>query len=361
MTQIMNFGAGPASLPAPVLEQVQRELLNYKGGGLSILEMSHFSSEYQAIDADAKNRLRKLLGADRGYRVLFMQGGASTQFALVPLNFCADGSLADYVLTGFWSERAYNEALRAGQAHIAASTRDEQYRRIPGADEICLSDPSAYVHITSNDTAHGTQWHTWPDVGKRSLVADMSSDLLTRPLDIRRFGLIYASAQKNLGPAGVTVVLVREDWLEQVPKTLPAALSYASYAKEDWFFNTPPVFAVYMLNLVLQWVETCGGLAAIGLRNKQKAEVLYQAVDLSEGFYHGAVALDSRSQTNVVFHLASEALEQQFVAEAAVAGIVGLKGFFPVGGIRVSLYNPIGLENCVALASFMTDFARKHG
>ena len=363
MTKIYNFNPGPAVLPRPVLEQAQQELLDYQGRGMSILEMSHRSKEYEAINAEAEARFKRLLNVGDGYRVLFLQGGASTQFAMVPLNFLPPGAVADYLLTGAWAEKAYEEAARIGQVHIAASTREEQYRRIPRADEIRLSAAPAYVHITSNNTIYGTQWHTWPDVGDRPLVADMSSDIMSRPFDARRFALIYAGAQKNLGPAGVTVVLIREEWLERAASadTAPTMLRYATHVKHNSLYNTPPVFAVYLTNLVLGWIEASGGLAAMEQRNRQKAQVVYDAIDGSDGFYRGHATPDSRSLMNVTFRLPNEALEKQFLREATDAGMVGLAGHRSVGGVRASIYNAMSLEGCQALASFMAGFARRYG
>lgn len=361
MGNVYNFNAGPAVLPPPVLEQAQQELLDYQGRGMSILEMSHRSQEYEAINAEAELRFKRLLDLNDDYRVLLLQGGASLQFAMIPLNFLRPGSMADYLLTGAWSEKAYEEAARIGQVRIAASTREEQYRRIPHAAEIQLSPAPAYVHITSNNTIYGTQWHSFPDVGDRPLVADMSSDILSRPLDARRFALIYAGAQKNLGPAGVTVVLVRRSWLESAAETAPTILRYATHAKSNSLYNTPPVFAVYMLNLVLRWIEERGGLERLAEHNQRKAGVIYNAIDRSGGFYRGHADPGSRSLMNVTFRLSTEDLEKRFVAEAKAQGMVGLAGHRSVGGIRASIYNAMSLEGCQALAGFMDEFARRHG
>jgi phosphoserine aminotransferase len=361
MDKVYNFNAGPAILPRPVLEQAQRELLNYHGIGMSVLEISHRSKEYEAINAEAAAQLKRLLSLDDEYRVLFLQGGASLQFAMVPLNFLPAGAVADYLLTGAWADKAYEEASKIGQVRVAASTREEQYRRMPRADEIQLSPAPAYVHITSNETIQGTQWHAWPDVGDRPLVADMSSDILSRPLDARRFALIYAGAQKNLGPAGVTVVLIRQDWLERASSALPAMLRYATHTKNNSLYNTPPTFGVYLLNLTLGWIEQNGGLEAIAQRNQQKAQTLYAAIDGSGGFYRGHAAPESRSLMNVTFRLPSEVLEKQFIAEVTAAGLIGLAGHRSVGGIRASIYNAMDQEGCEALAWFMGDFLRRNG
>ncbi len=361
MSKVYNFNAGPAILPQPVLEQVRAELLDYQGAGMSIMEMSHRSKEYEAINAQAEARLKELLGVGDEYRALFLTGGATMQFAMVPLNFLPPGASADFLMTGAWAEKAYEEAAKLGQARVAASTAAEQYRRVPRPDEIELSEAPAYVHITSNETIHGVQWHAWPDVGDRPLVADMSSDILSRPLDAGRFALIYAGAQKNLGPSGVTVVLIRQDWLEQASKTAPTMLRYATHAKNNSLYNTPPAFGVYVLNLVLEWIEECGGPAGMAARNQRKAEALYAAIDGSGGFYRGHAAPESRSLMNVTFRLPDEALEKRFVAEATAAGMIGLAGHRSVGGIRASIYNAMSLEGCQALAGFMVGFARRNG
>jgi phosphoserine aminotransferase len=360
MSIVYNFNAGPAMLPPPVLEQVQAELRDYQGRGMSIMEMSHRSKEYEAINSQAEATFKRLLGLGDGYRVLFVQGGASTQFAVVPMNFLPPGGSADYLVTGAWAEKACEEAAALGKAHIAASTKEGDYRRVPRPSEIRLSPSPAYVHLTSNETIQGVQWPTFPDVGDRPLVADMSSDILSRPFDAGRFSLIYAGAQKNLGPSGVTAVVLREAWLAKANKNVPTMLRYATHVKNNSLYNTPPSFGVYILNLVLQWIEKSGGLAAMGERNARKAALLYDAIDRSNGFYRGHAEPEARSQMNVTFRLPSEALEKQFVSEALAAGMIGLAGHRSVGGIRASIYNAIGLKECEALAAFMKDFARKN-
>ncbi len=361
MSAIYNFNAGPAILPAPVLERAQRELRDYQGRGMSILEMSHRSPEYEAINAEAAERLKRLLGVGEEYHVLFLQGGASLQFAMLPLNFLPPGASADYVLTGAWAEKAYEEALRVGQARTAASTAENGYRSMPSQADLALDPNAAYVHITSNETIQGIQWHVWPDVGDVPLVADMSSDILSRPLEMHRFSLIYAGAQKNLGPAGVTIVVIRDAFLQRASSNLPMMLRYATHVKNRSLYNTPPVFAVYMVNLVLAWIEDQGGLAAMEERNRRKAATLYRVIDESGGFYRGHAAPDHRSLMNVTFRLPDETLEKRFVAEATAQGMVGLAGHRSVGGIRASIYNAMGQEGCDALAAFMTDFMRRNG
>jgi phosphoserine aminotransferase len=363
MGRIYNFNPGPATLPLHVLEQAQQELTDYQGLGMSVMEISHRSKDYEAINNEAEARIKRLSGVGDDYRVLFLQGGASLQFAMLPMNFLHSGKVADYILTGSWSEKALSEAkrLETGATHIAASTKEEKYTRIPRSDELQVSDNAAYVHITSNNTITGTQWHTLPEVGDVPLVADASSDILSRPFAANRFALLYAGTQKNLGPAGVTVVLVRESWLEQASSDIPAFLQYTTHAKANSLYNTPPAFGVYMVNLVTRWIEESGGLEAMEQHNQQKARLIYNAIDASDGFYRSPVAADSRSLMNIVFRLPSEDLEKQFISAAAAEGMIGLKGHRSVGGIRASVYNAMSQEGCQALASFMGTFAQQHG
>lgn len=361
MSTVLNFNAGPAMLPPSVLEKVQSELRDYQGRGMSIMEMSHRSKEFEAVNSGAEATFKKLLGVGDGYRVLFLQGGASTQFAMVPMNFLAPGATADYLVTGSWGEKAFEEVSALGKANLAASTKADAYRRVPRADEITLTPDSSYVHFTSNETIQGVQYHEFPDFGDRPVVADMSSDILSYPFDASKFSLIYAGAQKNLGPSGVTVVLLRESWLEKANKGVPTMLRYATHVKNNSLYNTPPSFGVYALGLVLQWIESLGGLGAMAERNGKKADTLYQAIDNSAGYYKGHAETGSRSRMNVTFRLPSEALEKQFVTEAQAAGMVGLGGHRSVGGIRASIYNAMDVEGCQALASFMGDFAKRNG
>jgi phosphoserine aminotransferase len=361
MKTVYNFNAGPAMLPPSVLEQVQAELRDYQGRGMSIMEMSHRSKEFEAVNSGAEATFKRLLGVGDGYRVVFVQGGASTQFAMLPMNFLPPGATADYLITGAWGEKALDEAAALGKAHVAASNKAEDYRRVPRPDEIRLSPDPAYVHVTSNETIQGVQWHDFPDVGGRPLVADMSSDILSRPFDAGKFALIYAGAQKNLGPSGVTAVLLRESWLAKANKAVPTMLRYATHVKNNSLYNTPPSFGVYVLGLVLQWIEKAGGLTAMAERNGQKARIVYAAIDGSNGYYRGHAAPESRSLMNVTFRLPDEAKEKKFLAEAQAAGMVGMAGHRSVGGVRASLYNAVGVEACQTLASFMNNFARKNG
>ncbi|MDR3540843.1 MAG: 3-phosphoserine/phosphohydroxythreonine transaminase [Desulfosporosinus sp.] len=361
MERIFNFNAGPATMPLVVLEEAQSELLNFKGTGMSIMENSHRTKEYEAINSEAEALVKELLDVPENYRVLFLQGGASTQFAAVPLNLVSAESHADYILTGAWAEKAYKEAAKFVKTNVAASTKDENFNRIPRIDEIKVSDGPAYVHLCSNNTIFGTQWQSFPDLGDVSLVADMSSDIMSRRFDVSKFALIYAGAQKNLGPAGVTVVIVRKDLLEGIPSTIPTMLRYDIHAKNDSLYNTPPSFSVYMVNLVLRWLKNNGGLAAAEKRNAEKAALIYNTIDSSEGFYRGHAVKDSRSLMNITFRLPSEELEKKFAAEATAKGMIGLKGHRSVGGLRASIYNAMSLEGCMALAEFMKAFQSNNG
>ena len=360
MERVFNFNAGPAVLPLEVLAKAQKELLNYNNTGMSVLESSHRSKAYEEINSQAEALIKELLSIPDNYRVLFLQGGASTQFAAVPLNLVKPGSHADYILTGTWAEKAYKEAGKFADVRVAASSKEENYTRIPGLAEIKLSESPVYVHLCSNNTIFGTQWQEFPDLNV-PIVADMSSDILSRSFDVSKFALIYAGAQKNLGPAGVTVVIVRQDILESIPETIPTMLRYDIHAKNDSLYNTPPCFSVYMVNLVLQWLKEHGGLEAAEKRNAEKAALIYQTIDVSSGFYRGHALKDSRSLMNITFRLPDEDLEKRFVAEATAQGMVGLKGHRSVGGIRASVYNAMSLEGCETLAGFMAEFQRKNG
>jgi phosphoserine aminotransferase apoenzyme (EC 2.6.1.52) len=358
---IHNFNPGPAALPPEVIARVRAELPDYRGCGMSILEISHRSKEYEAVNATAEANLKALLGLGDEYRVLFMQGGASMQFALIPLNFLAAGATAAYIITGTWGEKAYEEAQRLGTVHLLASTSSDGYRSLP-TDVPEPDSQVAYLHLTTNETIQGVQWPAeLPDFGAVPLIADMSSDFLSRPFTANRFALMYAGAQKNLGPAGVTVVVIRQDMIERGRKDLPVIMRYATFAKNNSLYNTPPVFAVYMVNLVLEWIKDQGGLSAMAERNAQKAALVYAAIDDSDGFYRGHAVPAARSLMNVTFRLATPELEKQFLAEAQEAGMVGLAGHRSVGGIRASLYNAVSLESARVLADFMREFARRYG
>ena len=358
--RIHNFSAGPAVLPLEVLEQVQRDLLSLPGVGMSVLEISHRSPAFDEIIEGCDADLRRLGGIPDNYRVLFLQGGASLQFSMVPMNLLPPGGSADYVISGVWAEKAAQEAKRFGAVKVAASTAPEKFARVPQQHELVLDPQAAYVHYTTNNTIYGTEFHYTPDTGAVPLVADASSDIFSRPLDVSKHGLIYAGAQKNLAPAGVTLVIVREDLLSRAPSTLPTMLRYAVHAENKSLYNTPPVFAIYVMRLVLAWLVKAGGLAAIEKVNIRKAERIYAEIDRT-GFYRGHAAPDSRSRMNITFRLPSEELEKRFVKESAAAGLDGLKGHRSVGGLRASIYNAFPEAGVDALVQFMQEFERKNG
>jgi phosphoserine aminotransferase len=360
MTRALNFNAGPAGLPLPALERAQRELVDFQGTGMSIMEHSHRGKAYEAVHNEAISLIRELLSVPDSYDVLFLQGGASQQFAVVPMNLLPTDKSADYVLTGGWSEKAYQEAGRIGKARVAATTEvGKKYTRIPTQSELSLDPSAAYVHLTSNNTLFGTQWHAFPDVGSVPLVADMSSDFLWRKFDVTKFGLIYAGAQKNIGPSGVTIVLVRKDLVAGARKDIPTIFRYATHADNNSLYNTPPTFGIYLARNVLAWMKELGGLDALEKRNREKADVLYGAIDDNPEFFRASVAKDSRSTMNVVFRLPTEELEKQFIAEAAKAAMVGLAGHRSTGGIRVSTYNAVTVEMVQTLVTFMKAFASR--
>ena len=359
-TRIVNFSAGPAVLPVDVLEQAQRDLLSLPGVGMSILEISHRSKPFDEVIEGCEADLRTLAGIPPGYHVLFLQGGASLQFSMVPMNLLAPQASADYIVTGAWSQKAVKEAKRVGGVKIAASTESENFSRVPRQDELTLDPGAAYVHYTTNNTIFGTEFHYVPAVGRVPLVADTSSDMFSGPLDVSKFALVYAGAQKNLAPAGLTLVIVRDDMLARTPSTLATMLQYGVHAEHKSMYNTPPVFAIYIMRLVLAWLLKQGGLAAIEKRNARKADKLYAEIDRT-GFYRGHAKKDSRSRMNVTFRLPSEALEKKFATDATAAGLDGLKGHRSVGGLRASIYNAFPEEGIDALVQFMAEFERKNG
>jgi phosphoserine aminotransferase len=361
MTQrVWNFSAGPGVLPLPVLEEAQRDLLCLPGVGASVLEISHRSKHFDAIIQEAEANLRQLLSIPDHYHVLFLQGGASLQFAMVPMNLLGDGS-ADYIITGSWGEKAIKEARLVGTARAVWNGKDENFIRTPHPDEYAIDPSARYVHFTSNETIHGVQFATEPPVGDVPLVCDMSSDFLSRPIDINRYALIYAGAQKNAGPAGVTIVIIRDDLVQRAPETLPAMLNYRVQAENKSLYNTPPVFAVYIVMLMTRWLmHTIGGLENMARINREKASMLYQVIDESNGFYRGHAHPEHRSMMNVTFRLPTEALEKQFLQEAEAHGLHELKGHRSVGGCRASIYNPMPIEGVRALCEFMREFARRY-
>jgi phosphoserine aminotransferase len=358
--RIFNFSAGPAVLPEPVLAQAQQDLMALPGVGMSVLEISHRSAAFDRILEQAEVDLRELAGISDDYHVLFLQGGASQQFAMVPMNLLDATTVADYTVTGSWAKKAAAEAAKIGEVNVCASTESESFTRVPMPGELRLTPGAAYVHVTSNNTICGTEWPVLPDTGDAPLVVDASSDLLSGPIDVAGTGLIYGGAQKNLGPAGVTLVIIRKDLAERGSESLPATLRYAVVAKHGSRYNTPPVFAIYLFGLVMQWLKAQGGLAAIETVNRRKASLLYDAIDGSD-FYRGTAQAESRSLMNVTFRLPSEELEARFVQEATAAGLSGLKGHRSVGGQRASIYNAFPEAGVAALVAFMREFERTHG
>ena len=358
--RVYNFSSGPAVMPVPVLEQIQHDLVSLPGVGMSILEVSHRSKVFEGVIAKAEADLRALASIPSNYKVLFLQGGASLQFSMVPMNLLLQGTTADYIITGSWTEKAAKEAKKVGTVHIAASSAADNFCRIPKASETELTQGSAYVHITSNNTIEGTQWHSLPDVGNAPLISDASSDILSRPVDVTAYGLIYAGAQKNLGPSGTTVVIIREDLLARSAKTLHTMLNYAVHAENGSLYNTPPCFPIYAVGLVLQWLKAQGGLAAVAEVNERKAGKLYAELDRT-GFWRPTADKADRSLMNVTFRLSSEELEAKFVKESTSAGFDGLKGHRSVGGMRASIYNAFPEAGIDALVDFMREFERKNG
>lgn len=364
--RVFNFNAGPGALPLPVLERIRGELLNYGGTGMSVMEMSHRSPEFEDILKRAEQGLRGHLAIPEDYAVLFLQGGGSLQFAMIPMNLYVDGKPVDVIHTGLWTSKAIGELKGKAQYRLAGTTEAEKFRRLPRLDEIVFAPNASYVYLCTNNTIEGTEWSsdatTSLDVKDVPLVADMSSDILSRSIDIRRFGLIFSGAQKNLGPSGVTIVIVRRDLAERADKNLPTIMQYRTHIKEGSLYHTPPTFAAYIVGLMMDWIGAEGGVEAIAKRNQAKSKRLYDAID-SGGYYTCPVEKNSRSRMNIVFRIASgnELVEKQFVQEGAAAGFVGLAGHRSVGGIRASLYNAVTLEAVEALVGFMREFERTHG
>ena len=358
--RIFNFSAGPAVLPLPVLEEAQRDLVALPGVGMSVMEISHRSKTFEDLLNGAIAGIHTLAGIPENYKILMLQGGASLQFSMVPMNLLGAGQTADYVDTGTWADKAIKEAKRVGKVNITGSTKADKYNRIPSQSELALTPGAAYVHITTNNTIEGTEWQTPPDVGEAPLVADASSDIFSGPLDFSRFGIVYAGAQKNLGPSGVTLVIIREDLLARSAESLPTMLSYKVQAENNSLYNTPNTFGIYILGLTIKWLASLGGLPAIAAMNQRKAGKLYAEIDRT-GFYRGTAQKDSRSLMNVTFRLPSEELEKMFDTEATAQGLDGLKGHRSVGGMRASLYNAFPEEGVDALVQFMREFERRKG
>ena len=359
--RVHNFNPGPAALPLEVLQQAQAELLDYKGTGMSVMEISHRSKEFEAIIQTAETDLRDLMGIPANYKILFLQGGASLQFGMVPMNFRPAGASADYLVTGTWSKKAFKEAQKLGTTHLAATGEADNFNHLPTQSELKLDPQAAYLHFTSNETIHGVEYFMEPiPPAGIPLVCDASSDFISRPIDVSKYAAIYAGAQKNAGPAGVAIVIIREDMLERIPANLPNLLDYKALAEEGSLLNTPPCWSIYIVGLVLKWAKKLGGLEAIEKRNRAKADLVYKAIDESGGFYKGHAKSD-RSRMNITFRLPSEELEGTFASEAKKRDLIGLKGHRSVGGMRASLYNALEIEAVQELYAFMKEFQQKNG
>jgi phosphoserine aminotransferase len=359
--RVFNFNPGPAALPLEVLQQAQVEMLDYRGTGMSVMEISHRSKDFEAIVSDAQNDLRDLLNIPANYKILFLQGGASLHFAMVPMNFRSAGASADYIVTGSWSKKAFKEAQKLGVTKAAANLEADKFNHLPAQSDLILDPQAAYLHFTSNETIHGVEYFTEPTpLTGVPLICDASSDFISRSIDVSKYAMIYAGAQKNVGPAGVVISIIREDLLEKVPANLPNLLDFKALAEENSLLNTPPCWSIYIVSLVLKWAKGLGGLQAIEKRNQAKSDLIYQTIDESGGFYKGHARSD-RSRMNITFRLPSENLEEQFASEAKKNELIGLKGHRSVGGLRASLYNALSVDAAEALAGFMREFQKKNG
>ncbi len=360
--RVINFNAGPAGLPLPALERARDEFIEFGKTGMSIMEHSHRGKDYEAVHNEAISLMRELLDIPERYEVLFMQGGAHLQFCTIPMNFMPQGTSADYLITGNWAKVAFEEASKLGKPRVACTTEENgTFVRVPKQSEIKVDPNATYVHMTTNNTIYGTQFHYIPEVGNIPLIADMSSDILWKKFDVTKYAMCYAGAQKNIGPSGVVILIMDKALIEKGAKTLPKTLTYSTYAKNNSLFNTPPTFAIYMVRNVLAWMKSIGGINQISKWNEEKGAILYGALDKMADFYRAPVQKDSRSLMNVVFNLKTPELEEQFIADAKKAGMVGLKGHRAVGGIRVSTYNAVSVENVKTFVSFMEQFAKSNG
>jgi len=362
--RVINFYAGPAGLPLPPLERAQKELLDFENTGMSVMEISHRAKEYDAVHNEAISLVKELLNIPNNYKVLLLQGGGNLQFAMLPMNILHSGRTADYIVTGSWAKKAYKEAkiVNSDAPRVAASTESETFSRLPRQEELQLNPNASYVHFTSNNTIYGTQYQKFPDTGKVPLACDMSSDMMWRPFDVSKFAFIYAGAQKNLGPSGIVVAIIRDDLLEQCRDDLPTMLRYKIHAEKNSLFNTPPCFSIYILRNVLVYNKSIGGLAAIESTNREKGQLLYGCIDKYSDFYRPIVKVkEDRSFMNVVFRLPNEELDAKFVSEGKKNGMMGLKGYRDLGGIRVSTYNAVTVDNVKTLVSFMDEFVKKNG
>ena len=360
MNRIYNFSAGPSILPLQALEEAAGQLVDFEGSGMSLIEMSHRGKIYDRVHKETLSLVREILEIPEDFNILLLQGGATLQFGMVPMVFLKDGMTADYIITGSWAKKAFNDGKIIGDARIAWDGKDVNYTRIPGYSELNLSDNAAYVHICSNETVGGIQWQEFPDT-KAPLVADMSSEIMSRPLPWDKLDMIYAGSQKNLAPSGMALIIIRKSLVEKARTDLPAYLRYDIHIEGNSLYNTPPTFSIWMANLTLKWVKSIGGIAEIEKRRDQKAKVLYDMIDTSNGYYKSPVHTDSRSKMNIVWRLPSEELEEAFIKQAEKAGLSGLKGHRSVGGCRASIYNAMPVEGAKALADFMKNFMKKNG
>ncbi|WP_196593842.1 3-phosphoserine/phosphohydroxythreonine transaminase [Pectinatus sottacetonis] len=358
--RVYNFNPGPATMPLEVLKETQKEFLNFDNSGMSIIEISHRSKEYEQVHNQAKADIKELMGLGDDYDVLFIQGGASTEFAMVPMNFALNGKKGNYVLSGSFSTKAFKEAEIQGVGAIAASSKENDFRNIPKQSDIKLGDDAAYLHICYNNTIYGTEYHYIPETSSIPLIADMSSDMLSRPLDFNKFSLIYAGVQKNLGPAGVALVVVKKSFIENSPENIPTMFRYNTYSKKNSLYNTPPAFGIYFVGKVAAWIKKQGGLSVMAEKNAKKAALLYDIIDNSNNFYRGHAEKDSRSFMNVTFRLPSEELEAKFIAKAKEKQLCGIKGHRSVGGLRASIYNAMPYEGVKCLADFMVEFQKNN-
>ncbi len=359
--RVFNFSSGPSMLPEPVLLKAQQELLAYPGAGASVMEISHRSKIFDEIIENAKNYIKKLLNMSDNYKIIFTPGGATMQFSMLAINFL-NGASADYINTGSWASKAMSEGKKHGTVREIWSGKSENYVRMPDSSELKISDEAKYVHFTSNETIQGIEFFNEPDIGDKLLFCDASSDFLSRPIDITKYALLYAGAQKNVGPSGIAVVIIREDLLSLVPEKLPSLLDYRLMVENNSLYNTPSTWSIYIVGLVVKWLyEDIGGLYKIEELNKKKSELLYKVIDENNGFYIGHAQKNSRSRMNITFRLPDETLEKEFISKASAEGLTELKGHRSVGGCRASIYNAMPYEGCEALAQFMKEFVRTHG
>jgi phosphoserine aminotransferase len=361
VSRIHNFSAGPCTLPLPALESAAAELVDYQDTGMSLIEMSHRSKPYDAVHQNAIALVKELLGLPDNYQVLFLGGGATMQFGMIAMNLLHGGKSCDFTLTGAWAKKAYADAKKIGTVNVIYDGKETNYLELPDPATLNVNADAAYLHMTSNETIGGIEWHAFPDTGDVPIVCDMSSDIMSRGIPVEKFGLIYAGAQKNLGPAGMALVIIRDDVLAKCPDDLVAYLSYKLHADKGSLYNTPPVFCIYMLEKVLSWVKEQGGLDAMDKMAAERSDIIYKAIDESDGYYASPVAASCRSRMNIVWRLKSEELEKKFIAESAAQGLSGLKGHRSVGGCRASIYNAMPVAGAQALADFMADFAKKNG